>query len=265
MMEHIKTEVLQFRCPCCQKLYSVDQRLLQSAQPEFECRSCSTTFNFNKADIFFSTERSLSWVETKIKIPPAAAAVLEADFHNLNCPKCNHVTPKAWESCKSCGVILSKLTDLNLNSKIRVIPSLMNNWKEVLEKFDVGSQHERFHKACWELNSVDFGIDQYLNLKAAVVSEDLKKAIDENLSKLKTGAFQQLQNSNIETKSFFHQFPWGRFFKVSALSLSATLVILGLIEPKLKNMIGVGTALCFLIVGFIVIVKGRFNPSDLWD
>ncbi len=264
-MEQIKTEVLQFRCPCCQKLYSVDQELVQSAQPVFECRSCTSSFDFLKENVFFNEVKGVHWVETKLIRPPSIDAKLEVNNENLNCPKCNEITPKAWETCKKCGVLLARLADLDLKSEVRALPSLMSSWKLLLEKFEVASEHERFHAKCWELNSIDFGLSQYNNLRAAVVSEDLRKVIDENKSKLTTGRFQQMNQPLAEKRSFFYQFPWARFSKVLVLSMSLTLVVLGLVEPQLKNLIGVGTALTFLVIGFIIVIRGRFNPTDLWD
>ncbi|MFN7453875.1 MAG: hypothetical protein ACK5RO_04365 [Pseudobdellovibrionaceae bacterium] len=251
------------RCPGCSKLFRIDSREIHSSQPEFCCSGCKTEFSFS-----FPPE-NLAKIETKIvqRTPVEIAKSLKVEQNPealRACPKCQTANPKNNVECVSCSVIMDKFGEIAGDQALGALPSLNRAWKEILADYTNMQKHLSFVDQCEDLQALPYALKKYQNLKEAQPHDELGEKMLHQvlLRKFKAKANEQVWMRNLQET--LAQVNWERVRKVAPWSLGLLFILIGMSNPSLRNMAGIGASLLFLTVGMTIFFKGRISPSDFY-
>ncbi len=123
-----------------------------------------------------------------------------------------------------------------------------------------------------ELNSKNPNTND-LNAKdqTSIADQMLKSVLIKNLrQKAESNSFlnqslKTAESSRILVQDYLrNNVNWPRIQKLAPLVIAGILILVGLSSPSARNMIGFGTAVIFLTLGFRVFLKGRLSLEDFW-
>ena len=231
-MEHLRA-----RCPACEKLYQVETSAIYSQSPHFDCKACHSIFTFQFPPVTMDSEVVTFLVQ-------------------------NSATESEIEANLGTSVIL------------QAQPSLVQLWNHIFEDYDDHERHEDFVKRCIELEALPYAQTKYHELKSALGSDDLcdrylaqveaRLAIKNDFQKQAQGR----QNDNVDIKLFMIWLkarPWKKVMYWAPMAMGMVMVMAGLSNLNLRNMIGLGFAVAFLGYGLITVIFGRIHISDFID
>lgn len=255
---------LKIRCPACAKLYEVGSEDIHSETPLFQCISCETRFSFEypPADFHnvpcFVVESSGSAAQQQERVATAEPGAQEMK----SCPKCGALNGRRSKECYSCHVLFERLEGLPTDASLKAQPSLVRKWKNLMGNFENEALHDEFIRACHELDALRFAALKYEELKAAQGGDpQCDQMIAKINSLMMVGLSQKVHSKVGETaRPKWHKYLyWGPF------GLSTLLILLGMVNLGHRNLIGVGVALAFMVLGLIVMIRGRISLSDFVD
>ncbi|MFZ4404946.1 MAG: hypothetical protein ACOYOK_12655 [Pseudobdellovibrionaceae bacterium] len=259
-------ENLKLRCPACDKLYSVETELIQSSCPQFQCHVCDSRFEFDYPSVSIAeilpTRRVLSAdgkrhsTDHSLAVPMANNLSPDGD---KNCPKCGKLNKNSYDECVSCHVIFSKLEGLPADSSLGAQPRLVALWKSLLEDFENTSLHEGFILACQQSGAIRFAIFKYEEIKKLQGQDPL---CDLMLNKIKGLSLLQMQQPSDFASLDLRYDLAGQFLREQLLPwspyiFSAILILIGVVSPHLRNLIGFGVSFALLVGGLKIFFKGK--------
>ncbi|MCE3009368.1 MAG: zinc-ribbon domain-containing protein [Proteobacteria bacterium] len=251
------------RCPGCSKLFRVNSREIHSSQPEFRCSGCKTEFSFA------FPPANLAKIETKIvqrtSVETAKSLKVEQSPEALrSCPKCQTANPKNNVECVSCSVIMDKFSEIAEDQALGALPSLNRAWKEILADYTNVQKHLSFVDQCEDLQALPYALKKYQNLKEVQPHDELGNKMLHKvlLRKFKTKANEQVWIKTLQEQLV--QVNWVRVRKVAPWAMGLMFVLIGMSNPSLRNMAGIGASLLFLTVGMTIFFKGRISLSDFY-
>ncbi len=256
----LKPLFLNVHCPSCGKKYRLDSRDAERSKPEFECLNCLTIFAFEipvlnpnnivtRAVEETKSSRKFSFSRRKGKTSPSQ----DPDLQDVKkCPKCFALNPKAVPECLKCGVLFHRLEGLPLEPQVGAIPSLVKAWQDLMGDYQNLRKHFEFVDRCEDLQAIPYALKKYEDLKSVQPQDEIAQSM---LHKVLMRQFAKLNQDQI---------PWKRILKLLPLAVSVMLVLLGLILPSFRNLVGIGAAMAFVTIGFVVFLTGRLNPQDFW-
>lgn len=258
---------LQLRCPSCRKLYLVNSRDLQSAHPHFDCKACKVTFTFanppkNPAMI---PTRIVSLAKINSREP--VKEVLGEDSELKKCVKCSKWNPRVSQECYACGLVFEKAESVTAEMRqLGALPSLIKAWAELIKDYSNMAKHMAFVDQCEDLQALPFALKKYQELKELQPQDSLaKKMFNSVLFKNISSRAQKLPfllMVKTEIQRRIQQINWHKVLKLSPIVISFVLIMMGLLKPGWRNLIGGGVSLLFLTIGLTISIKGRFRISD---
>ena len=276
---YLKPLFVELRCPGCNKLYRVDTRDMKSTTPQFDCVSCHTSFTVEpdpqaQAQNSVTTRRIQAKALDKIRYSPSTKKLNFAETAEgvKSCPKCETFNPHLSEECHKCGVIFAKLEDLPLDLKTGALPSLVKAWQDLMADYSNVTKHLAFVDRCEDLQAVPFALKKYQDLKEAQPHDEiaqqmfthaLLKSFARKAAVVADNAKVRWLRENIE--SLREQVNWTRVARLSPFVVSTILILIGIGNAGLRNLIGIGVSIVFIALGLTLITKGRLHWSDFWD
>lgn len=254
--------LLKMRCPCCNKLYSVEESWVSSsprAPLRFECVSCKKRF---EAKHMSASSMILETFE--IPVRPAAPVVPtatreRAPLHSVplqtrKCPKCSVRVSLSAEECQSCGVVFAKFKAVEDSpvGEIRLEGrrDIQELWDETFANYGDESYHERFVMACYEANSLAFAAQKYARILSASPAEETARKMRKRIISL--ASFKtEIRGSNGE-----NQFRVPMLLNL-ILVLAGATITLGLLLPNMKSLTGIGIAAIALAIGIRFFLRPR--------
>ncbi len=252
---------LRTRCPQCSKLYRIDTRDIKSSEPYFDCLVCESTFAFS-----YPNENPLDVKSRIVKatLLPSEAVAQTRPLDVKSCPKCNALNAKGSSQCGRCSVIFAKLENLPMDSKIGALPSLVRAWQELMSDYDNISKHMSFVHRCEDLQALPYALKKYRDLKEVQPQDQIA---EEMLHRVLGGRLTRPAawlSKNPAVKMAMTRIHWARIRKLTPWAISGILILLGLMNPSLKNLAGIGASLLFITFGLHLFFKGRIELSDFW-
>lgn len=247
-------EKLKIRCPHCQKLYEVDDSLIQSAQPQFDCLKCQHRFAFEYPPT------SLPVLTYLVGAPKTEEAQDLRGSASKNCPKCSAVNSAESKECYSCQVIFEKLDGLPSDPNLKAQPSLVRKWKELVSDFENMDRHNEFIQSCHDMDAHGFALLKYQELKSAQGGDPVCDQMIARLHVLsvvrknpvQTGESTSLQDLQKMFLAWFKKY--GEFLP---LVIAVGMILMGMSNLGYRNLIGLGFAIASLSLGVRLLLRGK--------
>lgn len=245
-------ESFRVRCPHCRKLYLVQFSDIQEAKPRFECSQCHERFWLSLPDMDLSTELTGLPIQVKEaplpprrREPPAVKKDLEP------CPKCFKPNEARARECGHCGVMLSKArAGLNFDENLPArSASVEGAWKKLVDDYGDEKLHSEFIRISVQEGSLPYAAAQYGQMRKLMPTDDITKKRIEEIQAL--GAM--LVPPRVE-KPKAPMYP--RLWQVPFVG-AALLIIVGMVFPVLRNIVGLGAAFLFLAVAMHIQLRRR--------
>jgi hypothetical protein len=235
-------ETLRVRCPQCRKLYLVQFNDIQEAKPRFECVQCHSRFWLSVPDMDLSGEVSgipLQMREVPVSARAGVGAV--AAPKREPCPKCFKPMESGRSECANCGVVLEKFRSAALNFTDGVPPhsaTLAALWKRLVGDYADESIHSEFMRACTRERNLTFAAAQYASMAKLMPTDEITLRRLKEVQCLGLTMIPSVNRLKVHT-------PYTRLWQVPLMG--ATLVmIVGMVLPVFRNLVGVGAVLAFL-------------------
>lgn len=233
-------ETLRVRCPHCRKLYLVQFSDIQEAKPRFECVQCRTRFWLSLAEMDLSGEVMGLPIQMKEAPLKAKTPIVRKE----PCPKCFKPNEVGRSECSSCGVVIEKYKTQLEFSETGIPPhsvSLDAAWKSVVADYANEQAHNDFLRQAQRERNLPYA--------AAVYAQMLKLMPTDETTARRMKEVQALGATFIPTRPAVNgrrqvrMYP--RLWQVP-LAGASLVIIVGMISPMFRNMVGIGAALLFL-------------------
>ncbi len=235
-------ESLRVRCPHCRKLYLVQYTDIQEAKPRFECVECRDRFWISLSDMDFSTE--VDGLPVHVKEPPPKSSLKAKNIPGMGdpCPKCFKLTPRGQPECVHCGVVISKMRELEFKEPVPTHSGHLELlWHKVISAYDMSNAHDDFMRACQADGNLQYAGSLYSQmLKLMPMDEITLKRLDQ------VKALSTIMMPEPKTEPPFWRTST-RLWQVPLMGGVICLVV-GMTLPPFRNIAGVGAAFLFLAV-----------------
>lgn len=273
---------LRVRCPSCSRLYQIDVRGVFTSEPHFQCLSCPTTFTFD----FPPPNPATITTKAVVSRSSASAGPVRA------CVRCGAMSPRSSPECLSCHVLFDRVEGLPQDPALKVRPSLVRLWREVLEDYAADAKHMAFLTACREQEALAFARMKYEEIgrlqgkdpvaenmigridalesvarsersvaaeeaPATAAREALTATVGSEFASLLTGGAPA--NAPPEPGWFF----WVRVGMTVPFAVAFMLVVWGFSQGGNRNMVGAGIAVGLLSYGVLNGLLGGFSLKNL--
>jgi hypothetical protein len=275
-LNHNLTLTLHVRCPSCLKLFAVRAAEVAEPKPKFQCTSCAAGF-------WFPFEEALRHPAGFIGFPVlerSTEVISEVDFEApellakpFQCPKCGAGYAGGQLECESCGVVFAKFferaeadrdmtavaattaaavelrRDPNGAAAVWAPPAsreLKDAWSAVIERYDSDELHQAFLNQAWFETALDFARFKYSQVLSVNPSD---AQATKHLDKIKALMMARIE-SKVPVKEKvgeglgLPQFRWGTLM----MFLCGVVIVLGLLMPGARNLVGMGCAFLFMIL-----------------
>ncbi len=256
----LSSDSMRVRCPHCRKLYLVQMADIREAKPKFECVQCNTRFWLAMENVDISAdvighrmqEKSALVNPAQTPTPAAKPSVTPAKF-KLNskssiatetkpCPKCFKLVDLKADECRHCGVLLSKVKELEMKEALpKHSNALAQAWQKVIADYGSESLHSEFIRMAQKENSLAYAAGQYGQLSKLMPGDETTRRYVREVQAL---AVMMLPEAKPVSKIV------GRAWQIP-LAVSLLMVGVGIFLPVLRNMIGVGAALLFITLALL--------------
>jgi phage FluMu protein Com len=249
--------VYKMRCPRCQKLYSVQARLVQAAgQPlQFQCLACEARFAIPLLEQSALLSENLATYEIE-RLPSSFVdserSVVEKvplGQAELRCPKCRALNALSAVECRTCGVIFAKykpvqsalkrhesgIADISLAGR----RDLTELWAQVMENYESEDMHAKFINLCYETSGLSFAAAKYARILSAAPTEEIALAMRNRvvgLAAFRTEVASDRAIWNVRIPGM----------NGLVIALGAACMTVGLVLPHQKDLAGVGFAAVLL-------------------
>ncbi len=246
------TSEIQFRSPCCHKLYFTDREDvafdLKHSYFEFHCESCESDFylkNQKDSTGLYLTEKRLS-------------------HEFINCSKCLKLKNKLSDECPHCGVLESQYKELIKLESPRLY-ELNKIWAEILTQFNSEDLHQKFLNRSQQLAALNFAAKKYHDLQSHIGQN---KDCEKYLNQIELRLLNRDQGLEVATeiKENFWQGIKKNFFGIEYSARNFLLFfaisgfiffILNIVKPMLPSVNGIVLAMVVMSVGLWSISKNQ--------
>lgn len=238
-------ETLRVRCPHCRKLYMVQFSDIQEAKPRFECVQCRSRFWLSLPDMDLSGE--VHGLPLQMREMPRVTRSTPAPVNVKRepCPKCFKPMEPGHAECSSCGVIVDKFKNAALNFVDGVPPhsaTLAALWKRLVGDYGNDTIHAEFLRACQRERNLPFAACQYGAMSKLMPTDEITTR---RLKEVQALGMSSLSAPDRQTAALKMPKMYSRLWQVPLMG--ATLVmIVGMVLPVFRNLVGVGAVLAFL-------------------
>lgn len=235
-------ETLRVRCPHCRKLYMVQFNDIQEAKPRFECVQCHTRFWLSIPDMELSGE--VQGIPLQVKeIPPKARPHNPAALKKDPCPKCFKPVESGRSECPSCGVMIEKYRASM--TFVEGIPphsaTLAALWKRVVSEYAQESLHSEFLRACQRERNLPYAGAQYAAMARLMPTDEITGKRLKEVQAL-AAVMVPMGTAALRVPRFYP-----RLWQVPLMG-ATIVVIVGMVAPTFRNLVGLGAVLFFLAV-----------------
>jgi hypothetical protein len=237
------------RCPSCNKLFRIDSREIKSASPYFDCTACKARFAFDYPP------ENVNRIETRLISQKdtfqLADSLDQEEIPELRkCPKCEALNPRLSKECIKCGVIFERLENLPpADAALGAIPSLVKAWQDLLSDYDNLRKHMAFVDRCEELQALPYALKKYESLREAQPQDGVAQQMFHRIL-LRKFASKAKQNSvYLKLAGISAQVNWLQVRKWIPFAVGALFILIGMVHPLTRNMVGIGAAILFLTLG----------------
>lgn len=261
------------RCPACRKLFAVDALLPETEQPLFQCLACESQFT-----ILMPISLDLAEVES-VLIEAAAPAVLKqastafydtSAFYDTRATQSRVATLEVpVQPLPPAGLHKSHETEHNpeVGSEVRpqvlpdeeifaaelalgAKPELILLWKEIIDDYENPKHHDAFIGACVTTGALTYAAHKYGRI--------LEQFPDEEIARTHRKRLQAIAGAPAETAPEMSKPLLG--FRMPGLNsmvivLGSSIAFIGMSQPGLANMTGVGAAMVALALGLRFFAK----------
>lgn len=278
------------RCPTCLRPYEVEAHLIQSHEPLFQCVSCETRFTFEWPQPFSGIEL-LTWPWTERQTVPTQSGVEELNiFENSasmveskpapsspldtlssfmeSCPLCGTENRSTDERCVKCGLDLEKYNDKqskiekSLRSEVFEAfdeEDLEGQWRNVLAHWQDEMRHQSFLSLCDKKKSLSFASGKYNRFLSENPTDDIAKKMKVSLKALAEN--ELFLKTTGQKKNRGRESSLQKVLMLSALFLSALLILVGIFSPANRNLVGLGISCAILTAGIYFLLQNNPGPS----
>lgn len=243
----------------------MDCRDVEDSGAQFKCLCCEAHFGL-KTPVKNSRDVKTELIEAGLSRDQFLARQQKTVQEVRKCLKCAALNPKSLEECLKCGVIFARLEGLPLDQQLGAIPSLVRSWQELMSDYQNLRKHFEFVDRCEDLNAIPFALRKYEELKSVQPHDEIAQSMFQKV------IMKRFANVSPEQWAWLLQvrrqilaLPWMRILRVGPVVLGTILIFIGLAAPGLRNLVGLGVAMAFVTVGFVVFNTGRFDLRDFWS
>jgi len=241
------SESFRVRCPNCRKLYLVQFNDIQEAKPRFECSQCHERFWLSLPDMDLSSE--LTGLPLQVKEAPAQPKMRKNPLHAPAvkkeiepCPKCFKPNEIQAKECGHCGVMLTKArANQGLTFEDTIPPrsvTLEGAWKKVVDDYGDEKAHADFLRLSQSEHNLPYAAAQYGQMQKLMPTDEITKQRIKEIQAL--GATLMPPR---EERPPGYMYP--RLWQIPLLG-AAILIIVGMVLPMFRNIVGLGAAFLFL-------------------
>ncbi len=240
-------ESFRVRCPHCNKLYLVQFHDIQEAKPRFECVQCHSRFWLSLPDMDLSNE--LQGIPLQVKEVPQKpkAPVKETE----PCPKCFKLVALHANECKHCGVMLGKArAGLDFVDNIpQRSGTLESAWRRVMADYGDEASHTEFIRMSQTERNLPYAAAQY--------GQMLKLMPTDEVTKQRISEIQNLGNVMMPARAEKRSgYMYPRLWQIPLLG-ATILIVVGMVLPMFRNIVGVGAAFLFLGIAMQLQLRRR--------
>lgn len=250
---HASHESMRVRCPQCRKLYLVQYSDIKEARPRFECVQCHERFWLSIPEMDLSGE--ITGIPVQMKEVPSAQKpkrTVTATRNSEPCPKCFKLVAPGTAECPHCGVLINKVKELAF-TEITVPHSeaLSTAWKKVVADYGNEAVHDEFMRLAQHESNLGFAATQYNQMQSLMPSDET------TLKRLQE--VQALGSVMIPTPGRKRKLGGdpSRLWQIPLMA-AVLMIIVGMVIPMFRNMVGVGAAFFFLALAFQI----QFRRKD---
>lgn len=210
---------LRVRCPSCRKLYLVQTTDIRESKPRFACVQCHTKFWLSLAEQDLTAE--IVGVPVQIRTSSTEKPVVSTSAPPV-----------------SSTLVAEKVPPHSAG--------LMTLWQKVLADFGSQDLHHDFVAICQRENNLPYAAFQYSQMLKLVPNDEIvNRMLGEIKALAMTGPIAQAAAEN-EDQSRTRWFVSPSRLWQLPLAIATVLVVVGLMIPFFRNLVGVGAALLFL-------------------
>ena len=271
------------RCPQCFEVFDVNLIDIRSLDPQFKCSSCDSFFELSlRNEIDFSQTQLAKPVSSS----PAESKHLKSDpiLHKVfaKCPKCSEPYAQQDKECHRCGVVFESLMRIEhrklsdeQSTSIYASSVVKDAWEDVLLNYENIELHQNFIAAAWADGSLDYASAKYKEMSELIPGDAVSKQLLAEIKALADVSFENQSETNsksVSQENIFSSILEGLFnfrdlnlsFKRMKLANVITNIILigcgvviamGILLPHLRNLIGFGVSLLFLVLALRFFVR----------
>lgn len=198
------------------------------------------------------------------------------------------MSPRSSAECLNCGVLFEKVEGLPMEPGMKIRPSLVRLWKEILEDYENEERHMVFINSCCEQEAIEFARMKYEEIGRLQGGDATSKAMLARLEAVETVAPKVGPKAEVsksverrlsgagsvrrgvmvphvapKAKEEPRWFPWVRMLIFSPFLVSVTLVLWGFQQDGNRNMVGTGIAIGLLTYGLIAGFLGGFSLKNI--
>jgi len=233
-------------CPECFKKYKVDGSRFPNNKPSFQCNSCESKFWVSAPDCFnhqqvigFRSEFHPNNLKSK-------KAVQEIITSKRTCPKCGFLNAHNDSDCKKCRVVFAKYKSMDINEP-RANKHIKELWLNVARNYNDIDMHALFINKCRQNTCLDFAMYKYKKILSVNKNEEIATKMKKQIRALSIAAVKSPTAKN-KLNAPKMDFAMKCFFS-AIVFMSVVLIMMGLLIPGVKNLIGFGVAVLFVTVG----------------
>ncbi len=186
----------------------------------------------------------------------------ETDFGQSyhNCPACGKELVVDKDECFSCGVVVSRLKDRLYQRKnqdqiggiehlsVGELKQLDRRWKQVVVNYHDQNAHHDFISYCQRIGALPFAVHHYTKMLDIDKEDDIAELMRKQALSRLTFQFATAQNTQKPEEIVPRAFTFLKWIGALLLFLGAAFIVIGLLTPNAKNLVGLGAALCSLAV-----------------
>lgn len=248
------TESLRVRCPHCRKLYLVQFTDIQESKPRFECVQCHSRFWLSLPDMDLSGE--IFGIPENVKEAPSRPKTIDKNATPKRemepCPKCFKLNEHGAKECQHCGVVIDKYKATHDFTEPMPMHSrtLEHIWKKVIADYGNESLHADFMRACNKERNLAYAGAVYSQMQKLMPTDE---TTTKRLREIQALGSIMLPTSD-NRKSSSRLYP--RLWQVPLIGASL-LIVVGLVLPVARNMVGVGAAFLFIAIAINFQLRSR--------
>jgi len=256
------------RCPECQKLYAVQTNQVLEAQPKFRCASCTTHFSVPvaqalEADVFVGlpvyTDTTIVENVPAQPGPPAKTALRQLQTEVFSCPKCFAGYAPGDSECTRCGLVFLKFREQKEEERgFSASPEVRELWEVALTRYENFELHQNFINAAWADRSLEYAANNYRRILDVAPHDEMAQKAQRQIVALVNTRFEVVTKAvNEKDRKWldnldFFQGTVTTLRKIKFTSLimvmCGALIVMGLMLPHMRNLIGFGTSILFFVL-----------------